>query len=213
MRTAVQVLVTIALALPAAALGAAADADAAATAEIRIRDFAFGPVYSRVEPGDSVRWLQTGSLHTVTSRAGSAERFDSGPLPTGEQFLRAFPAAGRYPYHCTIHPEMRGVVQVGPDTVAPALTRVEPKLGAKALKLSFRLSEGARVSATIIASSRPRRVLRRAKERQLEDGARSLRMAVAGLDPGRYRVRVRAIDRESNTAAIAKPFRIPAAAG
>jgi predicted metalloprotease len=91
------------------------------------------------------------------------------------------------------------------------LTRLKPKLGARALRVSFRLSEGARVSATIAAAARPRRVLRRAKARQLEDGARSLRMAIAGLDPGRYRVRVRAVDRESNAGEIAKAFRIPAA--
>jgi plastocyanin len=207
MRTPLQVLVAVGVAFAVAAPPAAG----AATADVRIRDFAFGPTYTRVEPGDSVRWIQTGSLHTVTSRAASPERFDSGPLLSGREFLRAFPAAGRYPYHCTIHPEMRGVVQVGPDTTAPALTRLKATLGAKALRVSFRLSESARVSATIVARSRPRQVLRRAKARQLEDGARSLRMAVAGLDPGRYRVRVRAVDRESNAADVAKTFRVPAA--
>lgn len=211
MRTPLQVLVAIVVALPAIVVGAAADAGAATTVDVRIRDFAFGPTYTRVEPGDSVRWIQTGSLHTVTSRAGSPEPFDSGQLSTGKEFLRAFPAAGRYPYHCTIHPEMRGVVQVGPDTTAPALTRLKATLGAKALRASFRLSEGARVSATIVAPARPRLVLRRAKARQLEDGARSLRMAVGGLEPRRYRVRVRAVDREGNVGEIAKAFRVPAA--
>jgi plastocyanin len=196
------VVVALAVAVPTAS---------AATADVRIRDFAFGPAYTRVEPGDSVRWTQTGSFHTVTSRAGSPERFDSGTLSTGQEFLRAFAVAGRYPYHCTIHPEMRGVVQVGPDTTAPELTRLKPKLGAKALRVSFRLSEGAKVSATIVATSRPGLVLRRAKARQLGDGARSLSMALGGLDQGRYRVRVRAVDRESNVDQAAKGFRVPAA--
>ena len=206
MRTPLQVLgaIVVALAVTAPAAGAA-------TADVRIRDFAFGPAYTRVEPGDSVRWIQTGSLHTVTARAGSPERFNSGPLSTGREFLRAFPAAGRYPYHCTIHPEMRGVVQVGPDTAAPELTRLKATLGPKALRVSFRLSEGAKVSATIVAPSRPRLALRRTKPRQLEDGARSLSMAVGGLEPGRYRVRVKAVDRESNTGEAAKAFRVPAA--
>ncbi|MDP9134457.1 MAG: hypothetical protein M3N56_06470 [Actinomycetota bacterium] len=210
MRTPLQALVAVVVALSAIGAGAVG-AGAATTADVRIRDFAFGPAYTRVEPGDSVRWMQTGSLHTVTSRAGSPERFDSGPLLPGREFLRAFPAAGRYPYHCTIHPGMRGVVQVGPDTTAPALTRLKAALGPKALRVSFRLSEGARVSATIVAASRPRQVLRRAKARQLEDGARSLSMAVGGLEPGRYRVRVRAVDRESNVAEAAKAFRVPVA--
>lgn len=205
MRTSLQALVAVVV-----ALAGAAPAAGAATADVRIRDFAFGPAYTRAEPGDTVRWIQTGSLHTVTSRAGSLERFDSGPLLPGREFLRAFPAAGRYPYHCTIHPEMRGVVQVGPDTTAPALTRLKATLGPKALRVSFRLSEGARVSATIVAASRPRQVLRRTKARQLEDGARALSMAVGGLEPGRYRVRLKAVDRESNVAAVAKVFRVPA---
>jgi plastocyanin len=193
------------------ALVVATPAAGAATADVRIRDFAFGPTYTRVEPGDSVRWMQTGSLHTVTSRGDSQESFNSGLLSTGKEFIRAFSLAGRYPYHCTIHPEMRGVVQVGPDTTAPALTRLKPKLGAKALRVSFRLSEGARVSATVVATSRPRLVLRRAMARQLEDGARSLKVRIAGLQPGRYRVRVKALDREGNAGEVAKAFRIPAA--
>lgn len=193
------------------AFAVAAPAAGAATADVRIRDFAFGPTYTRVEPGDSVRWMQTGSLHTVTSRAGSPEPFDSGLLTTGKEFVRPFTAAGRYPYHCTIHPEMRGVVQVGPDTSAPELTRLKTKLGAKALRVSFRLSESAKVSATIAATSRPRLVLRRAKARQAQDGARSLKVRIAGLSPGRYRVRVKALDREGNAGEAAKAFRIPAA--
>jgi plastocyanin len=209
MRALLLVPIAIAVALPATAAVAAADAGAATTADVRIRDFAFGPSYTRVEPGDSVRWTQSGSLHTVTSRAGSPERFDSGDLLPGKQFTRAFAAAGRFPYHCTIHAEMRGVVQVGPDTTAPALTKLKPTLGAKALRVSFRLSEGARVSATIAASGKPRLVLRRAKARQLEDGARALSMAVGGLEPGRYRVRVRAVDRERNVGEATGTFRVP----
>jgi plastocyanin len=200
-----------ALAASVLALAVAAPAAGAATLDVRIRDFAFGPSYTRVEPGDSVRWIVTGSFHTVTSRAGSPERFDSGQLGTGEEFLRAFPNAGRYSYQCTIHPEMRGVVQVGPDTVAPALTRMKATLGRKAVRVSFRLSEGAKVGATIVASARPRLVLRRTKARQLQDGARSLSMAVGGFDPGSYRVRVRAVDREGNAGAASKAFRVPAA--
>jgi len=200
-----------ALAVAVVALAVAVPTASAATVDVQIRDFAFGPAYTRVEPGDSVRWMQTGSFHTVTSLAGSPERFDSGSLATGEEFLRAFPAAGRYPYHCTIHPEMRGVVQVGPDTTAPELTRLKPTLGAKSLRVSFRLSEGAKVSATVVATSRPRLVLRRAKTRQLGDGARSLSMAVGRLEPGRYRIRLRAVDRESNVGRAAKAFRVPAA--
>jgi len=202
-----QVLAAAVVALAVAVPGAGA----VTTADVEIRDFVFGPAYTRVEPGDSVRWMQTGSFHTVTSRAGSPERFDSGTLSTGQEFLRGFPVAGRYPYHCTIHPEMRGVVQVGPDTTAPELTRLKATLGVKSLRVSFRLSEGAQVSAMVVATSRPRLALRRAKARQAEDGARSLKVRIAGLEPGRYRVRVRAVDRESNVGRAAKAFRIPAA--
>ena len=179
-----------------------------ATAQVGIADFRFSPGYMRIEPGDSVLWTQRGSLHTVTSRVGAPESFNSGELATGQTFTRAFPTAGRYAYHCTIHSFMRGVVQVGPDKTAPKPTKLKAKLGKSSVRVSFRLPEASKVSATLAAKGKPRKILRRAKARNQQDGARSLTIRVAGLAAGAYRVTVKAVDPERNAGLAVVALRI-----
>ncbi len=208
MRLSRPVLVAIA-AFAVAAVGA--PTASAATAQVGIADFRFSPTYTRVEPGDSVLWTQRGSLHTVTSRAGAPESFNSGELATGQTFTRAFPTAGRYAYHCTIHSFMRGVVQVGADTIAPKPTKLKAKLGKSSARISFRLPEASKVSATLVVKGKPRKVLRRAKARNLQDGARSLTIRVAGLAAGHYRVTVKAVDPEGNVGSAVVALKIPVA--
>ncbi len=203
--------VSAAIAVLVAAVLAAPAADAATTAQAGIADFRFSPTYTRIEPGDSVLWTQRGSLHTVTSRAGAPESFNSGELVTGQTFTRAFPTAGRYPYHCTIHAEMRGVVQVGADTVAPKPAKLKARLGKSSVRISFRLPEASKVSATLAAKPKPKKVLRRAKARDLQDGARSLTVKTSGLAAGRYRVTVRAVDPEGNVGSAVVGLKVPAA--
>lgn len=202
-------LVSAAIAVAAAAVLAAPAADAATTAQVGIADFRFSPTYTRVEPGDSVLWTQRGSLHTVTSRVGAPESFNSRELATGQTFTRAFPTAGRYAYHCTIHLEMRGVVQVGADTIAPKPTKLKAKLGKSSARISFRLPEASKVSATLAAKAKPKKVLRRAKARNLQDGAGSLTVKTSGLVAGRYRVTVKAVDPEGNTGSAILALTIP----
>lgn len=187
----------------------AAPAAGAATAEVGIADFRFSPSYTRVEPGDSVRWDQRGSVHTVTSRRGAPEAFDSGDLVTGQQFTRAFPVAGRYAYQCTIHSFMRGVVQVGADTIAPKPTKLKVKLGESSARVSFRLPEASKASASLAAKRKPKQVLRRAKARSLQDGARSLAVKASGLAAGKYRVTVKAVDPEGNVGTAVVALKIP----
>jgi plastocyanin len=200
----------VAIAVVSAAVLAAPAADAATTADVGVADFRFSPAFMRVEPGDSVHWSVRGSGHTVTSRAGAPEPFDSGDLFSGEEFTRAFSVAGRYPYHCTIHAEMRGVVQVGTDTVAPKPTKLKAKLGKSSARISFRLPEASKVSATLAAKGKPKKVLRRAKARNLQDGSRSLTVKTSGLAAGRYQVTVKAIDPEGNAGTASAALAIPA---
>lgn len=207
MRTSRSSLAAIAVAVAFVVVPAA---DAATTAQVGIADFRFSPSYTRVEPGDSVRWTQRGSVHTVTSRKGAPESFNSGDLSTGAMFEMTFLVAGRFPYHCTIHPEMRGVVQVGADTVAPKPTKLKASLGESNARVSFRLAEASKVSATLATKSKPRKVLRRAKARNLQDGSRSLTVRTSGLAAGKYRVTVKAVDPEGNVGTAVVALTIPA---
>jgi len=210
-RTSVLLAVTALLALPTGASASAeVPARAAATANVQVGDFFFRPGYTRIEPGDTVTWrVQPGAVHTVTSRAGAPEAFDSGDLLPGAEFSREFPTAGRYPYLCSIHTQMRGVVQVGADTVPPTLNRVRAKIGERSASVSFGLSEASRVSATIASRAKPKKVLRRAKGRQLQAGRRSISIRTSGLAPGRYRLIVTAKDAEGNAGAVRVPLKIP----
>lgn len=89
----------------------AAEAGAAGrVVEVPISGFAFGTAELRVRPGTTVRWVNRDPVgHTSTSDDGV---WDSALLGPGESFSRTFREPGRYPYHCTPHPYMEGVVVV-----------------------------------------------------------------------------------------------------
>lgn len=97
--------------IAALVLGAAA-ASAAPTAQdsVAINFSDFGPAQITVLRGDAVRWTnQSVRRHTVTAEDGS---FDSGSLYTGDHFERSFDSDGRFGFYCTVHPSMRGEVDV-----------------------------------------------------------------------------------------------------
>lgn len=211
MRALLLVLGVSALLAPVTAGAAGPSANDAATATVQVRDFLFRPGYTRVAPGDMVTWrLASGSsIHTVSSRKGARERFNSGDVEPGTTFSRSFPLAGRYPYQCRIHPEMRGVVQVGPDRVKPKLATPKTTVGAASVRLSFKLSEASKVSATVASVAQPKRKLVSVKARRLEDGRRVLSVKTTALAPGGYRATVTARDPEGNTGVARISFTIP----
>lgn len=123
-----------AVAQPAAA--AAADdpapvARAAASGSVTIRDFSFGPSAITVHVGDTVTWANAGPTdHTATADDGG---FDTGTLKAGQSGSHTFASAGTFAYHCTLHPSMRGTVDVvGVAPAAPAPTRSSPAATAPA---------------------------------------------------------------------------------
>jgi plastocyanin len=60
--------------------------------------------------GTTVTWRNTDSTsHTSTSDAAG---WNSGNIVPGGQFSFSFQTAGRFPYHCSIHPGMAGTVVV-----------------------------------------------------------------------------------------------------
>lgn len=104
-----------------ALLALAAPASAQMTG-VAVQFDAFGPGRVDVLPGESVRWENVSErTHTVT-----AEAFDSGELPPGSAFARAFDVAGTYGYGCTLHPTMTGEVRVSPVLLDPLPTQAIP---------------------------------------------------------------------------------------
>ncbi len=68
---------------------------------VSIVDFDFTPKNTTVNPGDTVKWTNTGIFgHTSTSDEGI---WGSAIFGTGGTFSRQFFAARRYPYHCQVH--------------------------------------------------------------------------------------------------------------
>ncbi len=81
------------------------------TESVSIIDFAFDPATLTVGVGDTVEWTNDGAApHTVTFDEGP----DSGTLNPGGTFSHTFDSVGEFNYICTIHPQMTGIVSVGP---------------------------------------------------------------------------------------------------
>jgi plastocyanin len=74
----------------------------------------FAPAETTVRVGGTVNWTNPSGneIHTVTANDGRT--FDSGVLSGGDSFSFTFLTAGAFPYHCTLHAWMKGVVTVVP---------------------------------------------------------------------------------------------------
>lgn len=82
-----------------------------------ILDRSYSPASISVSAGTTVRWVNSsGRDHTVTATDRS---YDSGNLGSGAGYSRTYDAPGTYNYFCIIHPDMRGIVQVGAAGEAP----------------------------------------------------------------------------------------------
>jgi plastocyanin len=87
--------------------------------DISIHNLTFDPSPLPVHMGDIVRWTnnETNQPHTASSDPGSPQTFDSGilspasPGPAG-QFPLPITAMGDIHYHCNVHPDMHGTIQV-----------------------------------------------------------------------------------------------------
>jgi plastocyanin len=81
------------------------------TRTVSIQNFSFKPGKVTVKRGTKVRWINKDSTaHTATANNGRS--FDSGRLGPGKSYTHTFKRAGKKPYHCEIHPDMRGSVVV-----------------------------------------------------------------------------------------------------
>ena len=78
--------------------------------QVVMKSFAFDPASVTVKVGESVTWTNNDSAtHTVVADNGE---FTSSDIAPGAAFTQKFDTAGTYPYHCSIHPSMKGTVVV-----------------------------------------------------------------------------------------------------
>ncbi len=80
------------------------------TVAAAIQDFTFSPSRIEIDPGTTVVWTNGGQVaHSVTAEGGG---FDTGLLEPGDRRELTFTKSGTYPFHCTPHPFMTGVIVV-----------------------------------------------------------------------------------------------------
>jgi plastocyanin len=176
----------LALAAPAPAL--------AANADVQVGDDFFAPKTTKVQPGDSVTWRWVGAEdHSVRANAHQAEAFKSAVMSAGS-FAHTFAEPGRFTYFCEIHPFMTGAVEVG-----AFVSGAKTKVSGHTAKISFRLSQQARVRLALSGPSK--RVVRRL----LGAGKRSI--TLRHLRPGRYRASLRPTDTAGTTGPTVKTKR------
>jgi plastocyanin len=109
-------LIAAATAAPASGCGDGGGSTAAApkagassspSSSIAISDFEFSPATIRVSSGARVGVTNSDTAaHTVTADDGQS--FNSGTVEPGASNTIQAPRAGTYPYHCDIHPFMKG---------------------------------------------------------------------------------------------------------
>jgi plastocyanin len=167
-------LTPLALASPAAAFDWSTE----------VIDFEFKPAESHIAVGDSVTWNFTFGGHTTTSVKGQPDSWNSvseGTNEAGSRFTKVFNTPGRYQYVCTPHHAfMKGVIEVGTDTVLDTLDNFRSTRRGNRVTLSFRLNEPATVTYRLKGPS-PRTV----KRGRLAKGRQSI--TLRRLKRGSYR--------------------------
>jgi plastocyanin len=92
---------------------------------VSIRNSCFGPTILRVQPGETVTWVNRDAYpHIVLGANGAWGGYENVKRNGGVASYR-FVSSGVYPYVCTYHPGMIGAVVVGngkPDGAAYAVT-------------------------------------------------------------------------------------------
>jgi plastocyanin len=105
------------LLLPPPSVAAPAPGDARAGELVRVEHSMYLPGTVSVAIGQQVTWaFPEITQHTTTSDQGF---WDSGAKASGASYARTFTSAGAFPYHCTFHPHMHGVVKVPVKVTAP----------------------------------------------------------------------------------------------
>ena len=101
---------TAASASAAAGGGACTAANGTATVNVTVQNFAFSPSAITAKVGDVIGFTNKDSVgHTATVDDGSCS---TDTIANGASATLTFTAAGTYPFHCKIHPSMKGTITV-----------------------------------------------------------------------------------------------------
>jgi plastocyanin len=212
--------------ITAAAVAFGAFAAPAQAADVSISNFSFMPSSITIAQGDTVKWTWAGpdTNHSVTSKSGQPDSFDSDPgktpssldHPPGDTFSHTFNTAGTFSYFCKVHSYMTGKVIVngppGSDTTAPAFSKVSATGGRKCKKgqknckgrpttLRFRLSEAATVKVRV-----PKHKAANVT-RSLKAGSNSIKFSTGKLPPGKWTLNLSATDSSGNASPV-KPVTV-----
>ena len=95
---------------PAAGGGGCTTSSEAGTVSVGIENFAFAPADVTATVGETITWTNSDSApHTATLDDGAC---DTGNIAQDASAGLVFDAAGMYPYHCAIHPNMMGTITI-----------------------------------------------------------------------------------------------------
>jgi plastocyanin len=94
------------------------------TTTVEILNNAFNPAQLNVAPGTTVRFVNRDNVpHTATADNGA---FDTKELPPGYSMDVFLDGSGTVPYHCELHPDMKGSIVVGDGSGAEGTTTENP---------------------------------------------------------------------------------------
>ena len=80
------------------------------TVTATIQDFLFQPARLEIAAGTTIVWTNNSQvMHTVSAENSS---FHTGPIEPGQRRALTFSTVGIFPFHCTPHPFMLGVIEV-----------------------------------------------------------------------------------------------------
>ena len=88
-----------------------ADSTAATTVQASVKDRTWTPATVTAKVGDVITWTNGDSVpHAVALDNGSCAM--TGTIAGGASKSLAFSVAGSYPFHCTVHPSMKGTITI-----------------------------------------------------------------------------------------------------
>ncbi len=173
---------------------------------------AYAPANVSIIVGDTVVWTWKGpdTDHSVTADPGQKERFDSDPggAPShavGDTLFHTFTETGTFRYSCSVHPEMRGVVEVR-DPYRPLLYALSVKpssvcTGRDCVQAKLRVTSNEPATLKGQIERRKGNGWKRVQalpKTELVAAQNTVVLPTRGLDPGRHRVLVRARDGAGN---------------